>query len=46
MNYMRKARRKRVKTEVYEFIWRRRENYLPVFTRYIRTYCFYEIEMF
>ena len=39
---------KRVKTKAYEFVWggREREGYLPVRTRYIRTYRFYRIEIF
>ena len=35
-----------MKMKVYEFAWGGRKDYLPVRTRYISAYCFYEVEMF
>lgn len=35
-----------MKREASEFVWGWREGYLPVRTRYMSTYCFYQIEMF
>ena len=46
INCERKPRGGTVKTKAYELVWGGWKGCLLVRTRYIRTYCFYEIKMF